>query len=121
MNMAVSETSVVLALIASLAFGLQAHTVELGTDRARKVIDRTPALTAAYISIVVSAVLFWLFVWYREFPELSLGVLWPFLVAGVVYPDAFRPLYFQGIDRVGSSVAAAIVAANSALSAMLAV
>lgn len=119
--MAVSETSVVLALIASLAFGLQAHAVEIGMDRAREIIDRTPALTAAYISIVVSAVLFWLFVWYRGVPELSLGSLWPFIVAGVVYPGAFRLLYFQGIDRVGSSVAAAVVAANPALSALLAV
>jgi drug/metabolite transporter (DMT)-like permease len=119
--MAVSEMSVTLALIASLAFGLQAHAVEMGMDRAREIIDRTPALTAAYISIVVSAVLFWSFVWIRGAPSLSLDALWPFLVAGVAYPGAFRLLYFEGIDRVGSSVAAAIVAANPALSAILAV
>lgn len=52
---------------------------------------------------------------------MTVGQLAPFVVAGLGTPAAFRLLYFRGIDRVGARVAAAVVGANPAVAALLAV
>lgn len=86
-------------------------------------MKRGSAFSAAFVSIVVSGLLFWGLAVAQGLPIddlLSARVL-PFVVAGVGYPALFRLLYFEGIDRIGPSLAAAIIAANPAVAAVLAV
>lgn len=108
--------AVPLALGAAACFGLQAVVVRAGMRRAS-------SFAAAFVSVVVSAGLFWLLAAVRGIPPAvtTLESVLPFVVAGLAYPAAFRLLYFEGIDRVGPSVAAAIIAANPLVAAGLAI
>lgn len=110
------ELAAALALFAALCFGLQAIVVELG-------MKRGTAFAAAFVSIVVSTAIFWVLAGIRGIPidALSSPAVLPFLAAGVGYPALFRLLYFEGIERVGPSLASAIIAANPAVAALLAV
>jgi len=111
-----------LALTAALAFALYTVVVERGMAVAT-VGDASPALAAAFYSTVIATVAFWILAVSRGIPAGAFTVtnLAPFVVAGVVYPALFRFLYYEGIDRIGASVSAAILGAYPALSAVLAV
>jgi drug/metabolite transporter (DMT)-like permease len=102
-----------LALTAALAFALYTVVVERGMAVA----------AAAFYSTVIATVAFWILAVSRGIPAGAFTVtnLAPFVVAGVVYPALFRFLYYEGIDRIGASVSAAILGAYPALSAVLAV
>ncbi|MBX0296177.1 EamA family transporter [Haloarcula nitratireducens] len=117
------ELSTGLALLASVFSGLQAVSVEYGMENGEYADDRSPALAAAVVSIVVSVVVFWALLLVRgvSFDALTLGAVAPFVVAGLANPAAFRLLYFQSIDRIGARISAAIVSANPAIAAILAV
>jgi drug/metabolite transporter (DMT)-like permease len=121
--MRVLELSAGLALLASLFSALQAVAVEHGLSTGEFAPDRSPALTAAVISIVVSVVVFWTLLVARGFPVTgaTLAQLVPFAVAGLANPAAFRLLYFSSIDRIGARLSAAVVSANPAVAAVLAV
>lgn len=120
--MGIIELSVALALLASLFAALQAVTVEYGMSNVEYAADRSPALTAAVISIVVSVAVFWTLLVVRDvsLPDVSPWKLVPFAVAGLGNPAAFRLLYFRSIDRIGARVSAAVVSANPAVAAILA-
>ena len=110
-----------LALGAAAGFACYTVVVEYGmswTDG-----DESPALAAAFYSTLVVTAGFWVLSLARGIPagSLTLEGLWPFLVAGVAYPALFRFLYYEGIDRVGASVTAAIMGAYPAVSVLLAV
>ncbi|QIO24618.1 DMT family transporter [Haloarcula sp. JP-L23] len=117
------ELSAALALLASVFSGLQAISVEYGLSIGEYDDDRSPALAAAFISILVSVLVFWglLFVRGAALGSLTIETAAPFVVAGLANPAAFRLLYFQSIDRIGARVSAAIVSANPAIAAILAV
>ncbi|GGN94353.1 MULTISPECIES: EamA family transporter [Haloarcula] len=117
------ELSAALALLASVFSGLQAISVEYGLSSGEYDDDRSPALAAAFISILVSVLVFWglLFVRGAALGSLTIETAAPFVVAGLANPAAFRLLYFQSIDRIGARVSAAIVSANPAIAAILAV
>lgn len=110
-----------LALVAAAGFACYTVIVEYGmswTDG-----DASPALAAAFYSTLVVTAGFWALALARGIPSGTLTIegLWPFLVAGVAYPALFRFLYYEGIDRVGSSVTAAIMGAYPVVSVLLAV
>lgn len=117
------ELSAALALLASVFSGLQAVSVEYGLENGRYTERTSPALAATVITIVVSVVIFWGLLAVRgvSFDGVTSRRLAPFVVAGLGNPAAFRLLYFRGIDRVGARVAAAVVGANPAVAALLAV
>lgn len=117
------ELSAVLALLASVFSGLQAISVEYGLKNGTDTEHTSPALAATVVTIVVSVVIFWglLLVRGASFDGVTVGQLAPFAIAGLGNPSAFRLLYFRGIDRVGARVAAAVVGANPAVAALLAV
>jgi len=121
--MALIELSVGLALCAAMLAGLQALTVEYGMSNGEFGNDRSPALAATVISIVVSVAVFWSLLAVRgvSLGSFTLVQIAPFAVAGLGNPAAFRLLYFRSINRIGARVSAAIVCANPALAAILAV
>jgi uncharacterized membrane protein len=83
--------------------------------------DRSPALAVAFISIVVSVAMFWtLFVVRDASLPATPWKLVPFALAGLGNPAAFRLLYFMSVDRLGARVSAAVVSANPAVAAILA-
>lgn len=110
-----------LALGAAAGFACYTVVVEYGmawTDT-----GKSPALAAAFYSTLVVTAGFWALALARGIPAgtLTLDGLWPFLVAGIAYPALFRFLYYEGIDRVGSSVTATIMGAYPVVSVLLAV
>lgn len=110
-----------LALAAAAGFAIYTVTVEYGmvwSDGAE-----SPALAAAFYSTLVVTVAFWVLAIARGIPAGSLTIdnVWPFVVAGIAYPAAFRFVYYEGIDRVGSGVTAAIMGGYPAVSVLLAV
>lgn len=121
--MALIEPVVVLALFAGLCFATQGYVVEYRLKRAEQEDTSSPAFMAAVVSVAVSVVVFWILAAFRGIDSALLTPvrLAPFIVTGVLYPAAFRLLYYEGIDRVSPSIAAAIVTTNPALAAVLAV
>lgn len=121
--MGLLELSAGLALLASLFAALQAVSVEYGMSNGEYAADRSPALAAAVISIVVSVVVFWTLLVARDVSpaDATLWQLAPFAIAGLGNPAAFRLLYFRSIDRIGARLSAAVVSANPAVAAILAV
>lgn len=116
------ELSAGLALLAAVFSALQAIAVEYGLDSGDFAKQRSPALVAAVVSIVVSVGIFWLLLAARGTSVDAVG-LWeiaPFAVAGLANPAAFRLLYFRSIDRIGARISAAVVSANPAVAAILA-
>ncbi|SEO22051.1 Uncharacterized membrane protein [Halogranum amylolyticum] len=111
--------SVQLALVASLCFGMQTLAVQYGLSRE----DDTGILAATTLTLATSTAVLWTVVGVkRGVPAApALGVLVPFVVAGVADPGLSRLLFYEGIDRLGPSVAAGILAANPAVGALLAV
>ena len=110
-----------LALGAAAGFACYTVVVEYGMSWTET--DESPALADAFYSTLVVTAGFWALALARGLPAGGLTVdgLWPFLVAGVAYPALFRFLYYEGIDRVGASVTAAIMGAYPAVSVLLAV
>lgn len=120
--MALLELSAGLALLAAVCAAFQAIAVEYGLDSGDFTDQQSPALVAAVISIVVSVVIFWSLLAVRGVvvDTINVGEVVPFVVAGLANPAAFRLLYFRSIDRIGARLSAAIVSANPALAAILA-
>ena len=121
--MAVVELAAGLAFLTALCIGLSTVAVGLGLDRVRADHDGSPVFAAAFVTLVVSLVVFWVAALARGIPTaaLSPASLWPFVVAGVLYPALFRLLYYGGIDRIGANVTGAVVAANPAVAGLLAI
>lgn len=116
------RASAVLAIVAALGYAIQAVGIEVGLDAWSRVTERTSPFTAAFINVLVATTLFWLlFVIWGDVTAWTLPDLVPFVVAGVLNPAVFQLLYFRGIDGVGASVSAALVAGNPAVAALVAV
>lgn len=111
--------SVGLALVSSLGFGLQTLFVERGLAADE---ESTP-LAAATVTLTTSLVVLAALLLARHgFPTVPvLTVLVPFVAAGVLDPGFSRLLFFEGIDRVGPSVAAAVTAGSPAVATFVAV
>lgn len=110
-----------LAFLAAGGFAVYTVILEVGmgwTDR-----QGSPVLAAAFYSTIVVTAAFWLFVLQRGIPAGALAPerIWPFVLAGIAYPALFRFLYYEGIDRIGASVTAAIMGGYPAVSVLLAV
>lgn len=120
--MTVVELSAGLAVLAALFSALQAVAVEYGMSHGEYDDSRSPALAAAVVSVVVSVAVFWALLVVRRasLADVTLRSLVPFAVAGLGNPAAFRLLYFRSIDRIGARLSAAVVSANPAVAAMLA-
>lgn len=121
--MAVVELAAGLAFLTAICIGLSTVAVGLGLDRVRADHDGSPVFAAAFVTLAVSLVVFWAAALVRGVPTdaLSPASLWPFALAGVLYPALFRLLYYTGIDRIGANVTGAVVAANPAVAALLAI
>ncbi|SFG84568.1 Uncharacterized membrane protein [Halopelagius inordinatus] len=111
--------SVTLALVSSVCFGLQTLFVRHGLSRDE---ESTP-LAAAVLTLATSSVLLTVVLAVqRGVPTLpAVALLLPFVVAGVLDPGISRLLYFEGIDRVGPSVAAAVTAGSPVVATFVAV
>jgi drug/metabolite transporter (DMT)-like permease len=109
-----------LALVAAGGFAAYTVIVEFGMSWTEG--EASPALAAAFYSTIVVTAAFWALSLARGIPAGSLTVdrIWPFVLAGIAYPALFRFLYYEGIDRVGSSVSAAIMGGYPAVSVVLA-
>jgi drug/metabolite transporter (DMT)-like permease len=111
-----------LAIIAALGYAIQAVGIEVGLDAWSRVTERTSPFTAAFINIIVATTLFWLlFAIWGDVPSWTVAELVPFVAAGILNPAVFQLLYFRGINTVGASVSAALVAGNPAVAALVAV
>jgi len=121
--MAVVELAAGLAFLTALCIGLSTVAVGIGLDRVRADHDGSPVFAAAFVTLVVSLVVFWAAALVRGVPVSALtpAALWPFALAGVLYPALFRLLYYTGIDRIGANVTGAVVAANPAVAGLLAI
>jgi len=121
--MAVVELAAGLAFLTALCIGLSTVAVGIGLDRVRADHDGSPVFAAAFVTLVVSLVVFWAAALVRGVPVSALtpAALWPFVLAGVLYPALFRLLYYTGIDRIGANVTGAVVAANPAVAGLLAI
>ncbi|MEF8841846.1 MAG: DMT family transporter [Haloarculaceae archaeon] len=121
--MAVVELAAGLAFLTAVCIGLSTVAVGIGLDRVRADHDGSPVFAAAFVTLVVSLVVFWGAALVRGVPTaaLSPATLWPFVLAGILYPALFRLLYYTGIDRIGANVTGAVVAANPAVAALLAI
>lgn len=121
--MALVELGALLAFVAALGIGVSNVAVDRGLVRIRGAGGSSAVFAAAFIGIAVSFVVFWAAALVRGVPVESLrpALLAPFLVAGVLYPALFRLLYYTGIDRIGVNINGAVVAANPAVAAFLAV
>jgi len=110
-----------LALMAAGGFACYTVVVERGLTWTT--VDGSPVLAAAFYSTVVVTAGFWGLAALRGIPPVAADptAIWPFVVAGVVYPALFRFLYYEGIDRLGSSVTAAVLGGYPAVSVALAV
>lgn len=118
-----SSAGAVLALLAAFSFGVYTIVLEHGMGRAREWLDQSPALGAAFLSTAVAFTGFWVVALGTGVPVEA--ITWiavaPFIIAGVAYPGVFRMAFYVGIDRIGAGVAAAIVGAYPAVSAVLAI
>lgn len=112
-----------LALFAAVAFALYTVVIERGMALADFEAASSPALTAAFFATMVTFAAFWVMTIARGVPvdAMTVAGVAPFVIAGIVYPALFRFLYFEGIDRIGAALAAAILSAFPAVSAILAV
>lgn len=112
-----------LAVFAAASFAVYTIALERGMERARVDADASPTLGAAFLSTVVAFVIFWGLVLARGVPvdELTVANVAPFVVAGFAYPALFRLLFYEGIDRVGAGLTAAVAGAHPALAAVVAV
>lgn len=121
--------STVLAVLAAGCFGVQfllvTHALPgLGGDET----DR-PVVTAATLTLAGGAPLLWGLVIIRNPPlpdpgllhPTGLALLLPFALSGVIDPAATRVLSYEGIERVGPTISAAILAASPAVAAIIAV
>jgi drug/metabolite transporter (DMT)-like permease len=121
--MAAVDLAAGLAFLTALCIGLSTVAVGIGLDRVRADHEGSPVFAAAFVTLVVSLVVFWAAALARGVPVASLtpAALWPFVLAGVLYPALFRLLYYTGIDRIGANVTGAVVAANPAVAGLLAI
>lgn len=111
--------SVALAVASSVCFGLQTLLVRHGLSRD----DESTPLAAAVLTLATSSALLAVVLAVRRgVPTLpAVGFLLPFVAAGVLDPGISRLLYFEGIDRVGPSVAAAVTAGSPVVATFVAV
>lgn len=112
-----------LAVFAAASFAVYTIALERGMERARIDADASPTLGAAFLSTVVAFVVFWALALSRGIPfdGLTVANVAPFVVAGVAYPALFRLLFYEGIDRVGAGLTAAVAGAHPAIAAVVAV
>lgn len=115
------RASALLALAAALGYAVQAVGIEYGLDVWSRDTETPSTFAAALVSIAVATGLFWvLFGLFSGPVDWEIRALAPFVVAGFLNPAIFQLLYFRGIDTVGASVSAAIVAANPAFATIVA-
>lgn len=123
MTMALIAPASVLAFGGAVFIASQALTVNRGIVAAKTTTRESPAFAAAFTTIVVSVCIFWALLLAQGIPDgaTALGNAAPFLVAGLLNPAVFRLLYFRGIEEVGASVAAALMAMNPLVATIAAV
>lgn len=96
-------TAVILGLVASVAFGATTVLVHRG-------LRGLDALSGLMVDLWVNTVLLWLsLLLFYDFTALWASHNLIFVVAGLLVPGLFRLLTFQGIERLGPSVSAAVV------------
>jgi uncharacterized membrane protein len=104
-----------LALLAAFAFGIAGVLLKRGLQYA------TP-LTAALVSVTFTTGLVWLLAALTtELSLLMTGKILPFLIAGLVAPGLARLALFVGVDRIGVSRAAPLVATAPLFSVAMAI
>ncbi len=115
----------ILAVSASIFYAIQVVSVGYGMENYRKKFQGTITYPAAFISILISVIIFWIALWISGFQFQRLITesrnLIPFIIAGVLNPGIFQIIYYEGIDRIGPSINSAIVAANPAIATIIAI
>lgn len=116
------ELSAELALLAALCSALQAVSVEYGLDNGDCPGDRSPALTAAFLSIVVSVVVFWALLVARGLPteRIPIRATLPSSSQACSILRPFVSCTSGVVDRIGARISAAIISVNPAVATVLA-
>jgi len=98
------QTTVLLSLVASLFFGLQAVL-------AKRSLATLNAQAGAMITIVTATVGFWVVApWLMESRHWSSPGLWVFVVNGFIHPTMSMYLSFEANRRMGATISATIAA-----------
>lgn len=107
--------SIVLALISALTYGL-------GAVLARKRLDESNFISVSLTITVIGNTILWpLALLFTNLRTVNLeGVLF-FVIAGILAPGITRLLYYKGMEFVGVSINASILAINPMFSSILAV
>lgn len=121
--------STTLAALTALCFGVQFLLVTRALPGLASDADDRPVITAAALTLAGGAPLLWVLVASRNPPlpdpallhPHTLLLLLPFAIAGVADPAATRVLSYEGIERVGPTISAAILAASPAVAAVAAI
>lgn len=116
-------TSTFLAFLAAASFGIQVLLVDYGMGLAGDRSGERPALAAAFVTLLSSVPVLWLVAAFRGGPVDALLTLavWPFVIGGLADPALARLCYYEGIERVGPSIASAVTAGSPAVAAVVAI
>jgi|GEM_PF-2999715 len=121
--------STAFAVLTALCFGVQFLLVTRALPGLAGDATDRPVITAATLTLAGGAPILWLLVAIRNPPlpdpgllhPAGLLLLLPFAIAGVADPAATRVLSYEGIERVGPTISAAILAASPAIAAIIAI
>lgn len=121
--------SATLAVLAACCFGVQFLLVSHGLPGLARTSGDRPVLTAATLTLASGVPVLWALVTVRQPPlpepgllhPAALAALIPFAVAGVADPALARILSYEGIERVGPTISAALLATSPAIAAIVAV
>jgi drug/metabolite transporter (DMT)-like permease len=120
--MVVAPSSII-AFCGAIFVACQAISIKHASAKARETMATSPAFVAAFMTIVVSVVIFWALLLAQGIQSgaFALANAAPFVVTGALNPAVFRLLYFKGIDEVGAPIAAALMAMNPVVASIFAV
>lgn len=117
------STGALLAVVAAISFGVQVLLVDYGMALASDRLGERPAVVAAFLTLLSSVPVLWLIYLLRGGPVVTFVplALAPFVLGGIADPALARLCYYEGIERVGPSIASAITAGSPAIAAIVAI
>lgn len=117
------STGALLAVVAAVSFGVQVLLVDHGMALAADRHGERPAVAAAFVTLLSSVPVLWLLSLLRGGPDVTLVplALGLFVLGGIADPALARLCYYEGIERVGPSIASAVTAGSPAVAAVVAI
>lgn len=115
------STAALLAVGAAVSFGVQVLLVDHGMALASDRLGERPAVAAAFLTLLSSVPVLWLLYLLRGGPTVTIVplALALFVLGGIADPALARLCYYEGIERVGPSIASAVTAGSPAVAAVV--